>query len=352
MPPSASFACGRGSCSPRKLLASPALWAFTLVHAFALKGVLLDMPRWLPSRGVALLTLATYAVRMFGITAGYHRYFAHRSFCTSRAFQFVLAVLGASACQKGVLWWAGWHRHHHKHADSERDVHSPLQRGFWWSHLGWFLLSDEHSAVLYGMVPDLARYPELRALERLHLVPGILLALACYGGGGGGGYEAFVYGFLVSTVALWHATFTINSLAHMFGTRRFRCEFRGDCNARNNVLLALVTLGEGWHNNHHSFMSSARQGFYWYEVDASYWAIRALRAVRLVRRVREPPVAELERKRLSKEVQLRGGCSCTAAGTTMTTRTTMAAASSALAVPRLADIVATATEVAAGEYVA
>jgi stearoyl-CoA desaturase (delta-9 desaturase) len=296
----------RSPCSIGRLASSPALWAFALVHVFALKGVV-QIGFGVQSRAL-LLCLATYLVRMLGITVGYHRYFSHRSFKTSRPFQFVLAWLGASSCQKGVLWWASWHRHHHQHADSEEDAHSPVHLGFWWSHFGWFLLSDAHTEVLASLVPDLMQYPELVWLEKWHLVPGAVLALACYWLFGG--YQAFVYGFLVSTVALWHATFTINSLSHIYGSRRFICEFRGDCNARNNLWLALITLGEGWHNNHHSFMGSARQGFYWYEFDPSYWLIRLLALLRVVKKVREPPLEQLERKRLPAECRRWDICSC------------------------------------------
>jgi stearoyl-CoA desaturase (delta-9 desaturase) len=290
------------------LIRSPALWAFVTIHLLALKGMLevgFDV-----HRRVLLLGLLTYLVRMLGITVGYHRYFSHRSFKTSRLFQFALAWVGASSCQKGVLWWASWHRHHHQHADSEEDAHSPVQLGFWWSHLGWFLLSDDHTAVLANLIPDLLQYPELAWLERWHLLPGVSLAIVCYFALGG--YEAFVYGFLVSTVALWHATFTINSLSHIYGSRRFACEFRGDCNARNNGWLALITLGEGWHNNHHSFMGSARQGFYWYEFDPSYWVIRLLAFFGIVTKVREPPAEQLERKRLPLACRERNLCSCAA----------------------------------------
>lgn len=298
----------RSLCSFRRLVHSPAIWAFVLVHILALKGVVEIGPN-VPGR-VLLLGLVTYLVRMLGITIGYHRYFSHRSFKTSRVFQFALAWIGASSCQKGVLWWASWHRHHHQHADSEEDAHSPVQSGFWWSHLGWFLLSDDHSAVLVTLVPDLLQYPELVWLEKWHLLPGALLAVVCYFGLGG--YTAFVYGFLVSTVMLWHATFTINSLSHIYGSRRFVCEFRGDCNARNNIWLALITLGEGWHNNHHSFMGSARQGFYWYEFDPSYWFIRFLALMGIVRKIREPPMEQLERKRLPATCRKLNVCSCAA----------------------------------------
>jgi stearoyl-CoA desaturase (delta-9 desaturase) len=231
--------------------------------------------RWLA------LAAALYAVRMFAITAGYHRYFSHRAYRTSRAFQLLLAVLGTTAVQKGPLWWAAHHRDHHRHSDGPEDVHSPLQRGFWWSHVGW-ILSERHDRTKVEGVRDLARFPELVWLDRFHLVPPLALAAGLFLAGG---LPALLWGFFVSTVALWHGTFVINSLAHVLGRRRYAT---GD-GSRNSMLLALLTFGEGWHNNHHFFPGSARQGFRWWEVDLSYYALRALAAAGIVRDLRRPP---------------------------------------------------------------
>src|SRR5262245_44819039 len=184
---------------------------------------------------------ALFWLRMFGVTAGYHRYFSHRSYKTSRPFQFVLALLGTLAVQKGVLWWAGNHRVHHKYSDQEEDVHSPVQRGFWWSHVGWILAPD-FEATLFDRIPDMAKYPELRWLDKHYLVPPVAVAVLLYLVGGA---TWLVWGFFVSTTLLWHATFTINSLAHVWGTRRYETTDA----SRNNVWLALLTMGEGWHNN-------------------------------------------------------------------------------------------------------
>jgi stearoyl-CoA desaturase (delta-9 desaturase) len=218
---------------------------------------------------------------MFAITAGYHRYFSHRAYRTSRAFQLALAVLGASAAQKGPLWWAAHHRDHHRHSDRPEDVHSPVQRGFWWSHVGW-ILARRYDATKVERIKDFARYPELRFVDRwCHLFPvalgtGLFLA---------GGLPALLWGFFVSTVVLWHATFSINSLAHVLGGRRYET---GD-GSRNSLALALLTFGEGWHNNHHFWPSTASQGFFWWEVDLSYAALRVLAALRIVRDLRSPP---------------------------------------------------------------
>jgi stearoyl-CoA desaturase (delta-9 desaturase) len=250
---------------------------FLACHAVALA-----TPFVVPASGpLVALAAALYAVRMFGITAGYHRYFSHRTYRTSRAFQLVLAWLGAAASQKGPLWWAAHHRDHHRHSDGPEDLHSPVQRGFWWSHAGWFLC-DRYAATELGRVKDLARYPELRWMDRNWWVPPVALAGALLLLGG---LPALLWGFFVSTVLLWHGTFVINSLAHVIGRRRY--ETRDD--SRNSLALALVTLGEGWHNNHHHYPGSANQGFFWWEVDVSYYVLRALAAVGIVWDVRRPP---------------------------------------------------------------
>jgi stearoyl-CoA desaturase (delta-9 desaturase) len=249
---------------------------------FAAHGVAVATPflapfewRWLALAG------ATYAVRLFAITAGYHRYFSHRAYRTSRAFQLVLAIVGASAAQKGPLWWAAHHRDHHRFSDGPGDVHSPLQRGFWWSHVGW-ILARRYDATRLERVADLARYPELRFVDRwCHVFP-VALAAGLFLAGG---LPALLWGFFVSTAVLWHATFSINSLAHVVGRRRYET---GD-GSRNSLPLALLTFGEGWHNNHHFWPSSARQGWFWWELDVSYLALRALRALRVVRDLRAPP---------------------------------------------------------------
>jgi stearoyl-CoA desaturase (delta-9 desaturase) len=229
---------------------------------------------------------ALYVVRMFGITAGYHRYFAHRSYKTSRWFQFVLAWLGCSALQKGPLWWAAHHRHHHRHSDEPPDLHSPVTESFWHAHVGW-ILDPKNDPTDLAAIPDFARFWEMRLLNRFHWVPGIVTGAACFflslwlTDSGWGGLAAFV----VSTVVLYHMTFMINSLAHVFGSRRY--ETTDD--SRNNFALALVTLGEGWHNNHHHYQSAARQGFFWWEVDISYYALKALANLGLVWDLRQPP---------------------------------------------------------------
>ena len=232
----------------------------------------------------ALVLLAvTFFGRMFFITAGYHRYFAHRSYKLGRVAQFVMAFGGGTACQKGVLWWAGHHRWHHKYSDTPKDVHSAKLRGFWYSHIGW-IMGPEWERTDRTMVSDLAKFPELRALDRqgMNILPTVLLALAFLWLGGG---HALLWGYFVSTVLLWHGSFAINSLAHLWGNRRYATSD----DSRNNWLLALLTTGEGWHNNHHHYQSSANQGFRWWEIDVTFYVLRLLEALGLIWDLRRPP---------------------------------------------------------------
>jgi stearoyl-CoA desaturase (delta-9 desaturase) len=274
--------------SAKQAVTSPIPWwaylrvttlAFWGVHIAAVVGIILCGFSW---SGLALAA-ASYFVRMFVVTAAYHRYFSHRSFKTSRWFQFVLALAAQSAAQKGVLWWASHHRWHHKHSDSEKDVHSPERRGFWYAHLGWLMRPDWNDTDESG-VPDLLRYPELRFLNHsaMTIMPTVALALAFLFIGGS---SALVWGYFVSTVLLWHGSFSINSLAHVVGRRRYATDDR----SRNSWWLALLTTGEGWHNNHHHYQSSARQGFHWWQVDVTYYLLRMLALTGLIWDLREPP---------------------------------------------------------------
>lgn len=258
---------------------------------------------WVGVSAVALWTaLGLYAIRMFALTGFYHRYFSHRTFRTSRAVQFVFAVIGAACVQRGPLWWAAHHRNHHRHADTALDLHSPGLRGFLWSHVGWFLTPRGFQTHL-ERVPDLAAFPELRWLDRFDNAVPALLAVALYGVGallqrqlpalGTSGMQMLVWGFFVSTIVLFHATVTINSLAHRFGTRRF--ETRDD--SRNNVLLALLTFGEGWHNNHHFFPGTVRQGFRWWEIDLTWYGLWAMSRLGLVRDLKPIPARIAARAR-------------------------------------------------------
>jgi stearoyl-CoA desaturase (delta-9 desaturase) len=249
---------------------------FWLVHAACLLALVSGVT-W----SALAVCLALFWLRMFGVTAGFHRYFSHRSYRTSRPFQFFLAFIGTLSVQKGVLWWAANHRVHHKYSDQEGDIHSPVRNGFYWSHVGWILAPD-YDETLYERIPDMAKYPELRWLNEHYLIPPVALAVLLYLVGG---LPWLVWGFFISTTVLWHATFTINSLAHVFGSRRYATTDA----SRNNLWLALLTMGEGWHNNHHRYMNSARQGFFWWEVDASYYVLVVLSWFGIVWDLHQPP---------------------------------------------------------------
>jgi len=232
-------------------------------------------------RGLVAMAVAFYFVRMFAVTGVYHRYFAHRAYKTSRPVQFLLAFLGTSATQKGPLWWAATHRIHHKYSDTPLDVHSPKHRGFWYSHMGWWL-GREHEATAWKQIRDFSKFPELRFLDRWHVL-GVFACMAV--ATSMRGFDGFLWGYVVSTCFLLHGTFTINSLAHVLGSRRYETSDT----SRNNLWLALITMGEGWHNNHHHHMNSANQGFMWWEIDVTYYLLKIFEKVGLVWDVKKAP---------------------------------------------------------------
>ncbi|MGH7442837.1 MAG: acyl-CoA desaturase, partial [bacterium] len=241
---------------PDERMDVPGSIPFLAVHLVALCAFFTGFS-WIALGMCALM----YAVRMFGITAGYHRYLSHKSFQTSRPFQFLLATLATSSGQMGPLWWAGHHRLHHLHSDTPEDVHSPVIRTVWWSHVGW-ILCGKYMQTVRRMVRDLERYPELEWLNRFYLIPPFALGLTLFGLGhflglyfpslGTNGLQMVVWGFFISTVCLYHGTFSINSFCHLMGKRRYNTKD----SSRNSFLLAIITLGEGWHNNHHRYPAS------------------------------------------------------------------------------------------------
>ncbi|MGH9338616.1 MAG: acyl-CoA desaturase [Acidobacteriota bacterium] len=250
---------------------------------------------------------ALYAFRMFFVTAFYHRYFSHRTFKTSRGGQFLFGILGSTCAQKGPLWWAAHHRDHHRHSDQQGDVHSPHEHGLWWSHMGWITAKSNFPTKLKN-VPDLARFPELRFLDRYDIV---VPAAMCSGlfttgalleafapGLGTSGMQMLVWGFFVSTTVLFHAVCTINSLAHKLGKKRFHTKDE----SRNSLALALLTFGEGWHNNHHHFPASTRQGFYWWEVDLTYYFLKMLSWTGLIWDLRPVPDSVKVKNRIAQKM--------------------------------------------------
>ena len=211
------------------------------------------------------VAVGLWAVRMFAVTGFYHRYFSHRTFTTSRGAQFAFALLGASCTQRGPLWWAAHHRKHHKNSDTEHDVHSPRHHGLWWAHMGW-ITAPVNFPTDYAQIPDLAKYRELRFLDRFDLLVPLALAVTLFLLGG---LQMLIWGFFVSTVVLFHTTCLINSLAHVMGRRRYATED----DSRNSLVLALLTFGEGWHNNHHRYPGSTRPGHRWWEVDLTFYGL-------------------------------------------------------------------------------
>lgn len=273
----------------REKLDSSVCIQFLLMHVACLLVI------WTGVSVVAVgVCIALYVVRMFAITAGFHRLFAHRTYRTGRIFRFLMAFTGTAAYQKGPLWWSAHHRRHHLLADTEEDLHSPLSHSFWRSHVGWFL-SRESQVTEWKLITNLSKYRDLRFLDRYYSLPPAILAISTFvlgsvlqryaPGLATSGWQMLVWGFFISTVVLYHGTFTVNSLAHIFGKRRFETED----NSRNNLFVALITLGEGWHNNHHYYPSSERQGFYWWEVDFSHYTLRALSWLGIVWDLRTPP---------------------------------------------------------------
>lgn len=215
-----------------------------------------------------------FLLRMWALTVGYHRYFAHRAFRTSRPFQFLLALAGSTCLQGGVIWWAETHRRHHRNADTPDDLHSPHFQGWFYSHYGWFL-DTRHRDTRLGNIPDLARFPELVFLDRWHFVVFGLLATIV---GLTAGLGPMLWAVFVPTVMMWEITHWVQSFSHSWGGYR---RYESSDQSRNHWLLGIVGLGE-FHNNHHRFPGSSRQGHVWWEVDAGYWSLRLLEILGLV----------------------------------------------------------------------
>lgn len=277
-----------------------------IVNTTAVLGIFLVDLSW--PDGVVLVV--GVVLGLLSVTLCYHRYFSHRCFNTSRWFQFILAFWGATNLQRGPIWWAAIHRQHHSHSDSKGDWHSPRD-GFWHAHHGW-LESPDILMASYERVSDLTKFPELRFLDSYYFVPPLLLAAVLAGLGaylqahhpalGTSAWQMLVWGFFVRTALVWQLTFSVNSFLHKWGRKRFDT---GD-DSRNSNLLGVVTLGDGFHNNHHRYPISARHGFYWWEIDVTYYVIKLLEQLRLVHDVKIPPDEILEegRKSDAKSVEI------------------------------------------------
>ena len=293
-----SFSISKWVCPPPEITDEPddlenkVEWfrclPFIVIHLLAVLAFFYPVTLY----GIAL-ALFSYSIRMFTITAFYHRYFSHRSFKTGRFMQFIGGFIACSAGQRGPLWWAAHHRRHHRHSDTDKDIHSPHTKGVFWSHTLWFM-TDYAVPTLLKEIPDWVKFPELRFINRFDWIPVVMLGLGCYLLGtvewfhtltGLTGLTTFIWGFLIPTVFLYHATFAVNSITHLFGKKRFDT---GD-ESRNNAFIALITFGEGWHNNHHFFPGSARQGFFNGEFDITYYILKLLSLFGLVSDLRPVP---------------------------------------------------------------
>lgn len=252
--------------------------------------------------------LAFYAIRIFSIGAFYHRFFSHKTFSTNRFWQFLFAILGMTAIQRGPLWWAAHHREHHLVSDQPEDAHSPLQHGFLWSHMGWFL-SKKHFHYNPKRINDFYKFPELRYLDRFDSIVTILMGVGIYllgeylavaaPGLETNGMQLFIWGFCISSVCVLHVTFTINSLSHCFGSSPYPTSDT----SKNNFFLALLTFGEGWHNNHHHYPASARQGFKWWQIDITFYLLLLLQQLRIIKNLRHPPQSIMNAKEVNTQIQ-------------------------------------------------
>jgi stearoyl-CoA desaturase (delta-9 desaturase) len=261
---------------PMKFQAKAVIMVMVIMHLACL-GVFLVGFSW-PALWVAI---AMYVIRGMGVTTGYHRLLAHRSYKTNRFIQFVVATAGGLAMQGGPLWWVAHHRAHHRDTDKEGDIHSPVTKGMWQSHMGW-MMSNEAFHEQGSNSRDLFKYPELKFLQRHYVWILVLQMLGLYALGSLlslwypdtsiNGLQCLVWGFFVSTVFLWHVTFSVNSVCHRWGSQ----DYDSNDASTNNWIIGILGFGEGWHNNHHFYPSSARHGLKWWQVDVTWILIRGL----------------------------------------------------------------------------
>ena len=227
------------------------------------------------------VSVVVYMLRGFGITGFYHRKFSHHAFKTGRVVQFAGAWLGTSAAQGGPLWWVAHHRRHHRVSDQEGDIHSPKVEGFGIAHHGWLTRSAADPTHM-DEVADLAVYPELRWLDRNSHLPILATAFGLFFAGiaigrifpwsGTNGPQLVIWAFFINTVLLWHVTFAVNSVCHRWGKRHHNTSD----DSRNNWVIGILGLGEGWHNNHHRFPGTSRHGFKRTQLDFTHMVLRAL----------------------------------------------------------------------------
>lgn len=253
---------------------------FGAIHALAL------LAPWYFSWSALGITIALHwLLGSIGICLGYHRLLTHRSFQVPKLLEYAIALIGSLALQGGPIFWVAGHRQHHAFTeDIDKDPYS-ARRGFWWSHMLWIMYPRAEfftTATYRKYAPDLARDPFYTWLDRYFLLLQLPLAIGLYALGG---WSFVVWGVFLRIVLLWHTTWLINSATHLFGDRPFNT----DDGSRNLWWAALLTFGEGWHNNHHAHPNVAKAGWQWWQVDITWWAIRALQAIGLAKKVVMPP---------------------------------------------------------------
>lgn len=256
-------------------------WTFIVVliaiHVGALFAFLPSNFSW---TAVGLALLLHWITGGLGITLGWHRMLTHRSFKTPKWLEYFLVFCGSLACEGGVIWWVGLHRNHHLHSDTELDQHNS-QKGFWWSHMGWMMHETPAESEIEKLTKDINADPFYRFLDDyffpMQIVFGVLLYLI-------GGWPIVVWGIFVRLVLVYHCTWFVNSATHKFGYKTYE----SDDQSTNCWWVALLTYGEGWHNNHHAFPQSARHGLQWWEIDTTWMMVQFLKTLGLADKIRLP----------------------------------------------------------------
>lgn len=257
-------------------------WYHILFFAPLHLGALLALfPAFFSWKAVGVALLLYWVTGGLGITLGFHRLLTHRSFATPKWLEYFLALCGTLACQGGPFDWVGIHRQHHLHSDQELDPHDS-NKGFWWSHINWMFYNSPGLDEVPKFIKDIADDPVYQFLHKnmvfLQVCLGLFLLWL-------GGWSFVVWGVFVRLVFVWHCTWFVNSATHKFGYRTYESGDR----STNCWWVALLTYGEGWHNNHHAFQYSARHGLKWWEIDLTWMTIQLLQALGLATNVKLPP---------------------------------------------------------------
>lgn len=263
---------------PRTQTKWASVGVFVIIHLIAV--VALFNFSW---KGFWTFIFLSWVTGCLGICTSYHRHLTHRSFEVWKPLEYFLAFCGCLALQNGPIKWVATHRLHHARSDQPKDPHSPT-KGFWWAHMGWLFafvdeLDDYEQYKKYA--PDLAKKPVYRFMDKYFAWSQVPLGIALYFWGG---VPMILWGIFARLIFVWHSTWLVNSAAHIWGYRTWATQDQ----STNNWWVALLTFGEGWHNNHHAFLRSARHGLQWWEFDLTYWTIVAFRTLGLASKIQLP----------------------------------------------------------------